>query len=450
VPENDTTIPGGISDLRVVHELTKANSVTLTWTAPGDDSGGGGSVSSYTCLVAKGDLPVVGNETNPTGVAFKFDPPLSALAAPGRTQTVLIAGLETETSYHFSCFAQDEVGNASPLGGDVSERTGRDTTAPTGTITIASPTHPAGKAKADRNAVFTWNDIQATEPESTVVYHFALNTNPNYAVLATDKATQATQTTETAPGDGDWYFHVSGFSGGGLSTQTAHYHIVVGLPDLLVADILKANDDLNLNLTAIRQEAQLDGQTVIVNNITWTLPDLGTPPGRDITGVEIWRNDNGVFTKVFTIPGTYDELKHRSVQDTTPGSSASSKYRVDMMFAANPHVQGDPVTGYTAVDDQTPSEIPAWVYILAGVALALILSGIVIFFILRSRQKLDATGGTAYSWESANPELLGVDDATGLPVHEVRCPSCNNPFQAVGALPLPVTCPTCGTTGQLD
>ncbi|MES2154682.1 MAG: hypothetical protein V4510_06050 [bacterium] len=457
VPENDTAAPGALSDFRIVAELTNANSLTASWTAPADDGTAGKPVSGYTCLV--GTRTILGNETNDNRISFSYDPPVSSLAGPGLTQTVRIAGLDSEAKYYIACYAKDDLGNLSPLSEVASGTTTRDVTPPTGTITIKSPSHPAGVPTAGNTISFTWNAItKAQEPESTVVYHYALNTNPNYVVLATDGATQDTKVTQLAPGDGTYYFHVAAMSGGG-STLTAHYQVVVGLPPLTVASIESANDLVKTE--PFRQEQELNGQTVVLNNVTWTLPPDTTPPGLDISGVEIWREDHGIFTKLnladtdpkicsHPLSGSYDDLKSGHCWDTSLGATADSKYKVTMVFATPPHTQGEPVKGYAGLVDQTPGVVPPWIWILAGIALALILSGLVIFVILKRRSKLEATGGTAYSWESANPELLGIDEATGLPVHEVRCPSCNNPFQAVGALPLPVTCPTCGTTGELE
>ncbi len=458
LPENDTFLPGAISGFRIVAELTNANSLTASWTAPGDDGVGGGAVASYTCYVS--DKILIGNETNANGISFEYDPDSGSLAEPGRTQTVKIIGLDPEKSYFVACEALDDLGNAGPLSQSEKATTTRDVTPPTGTITISSDTHPEGVATDETTAAFKWTAItKEQEPESTIRYHYALNQNPNYVVLATDGATTDRKATQLVPADGEWYFHVAGVSGGG-STLTAHYHLIVGVTPLSDADVIQAND--LVKTTPYRQEDVRDGETVILNNVTWELPPLETPPGLDITGIEIWRNDQGIFRMIngdlprpgqpngCMLTGDYDSLKVGYCHDTSPGADADSKYKVTMVFAKSPFTQPAPTTGYSELVDTTPAVVPPWVWILAGIALALILSGLVIFFILRSRARVDATGGTAYSWESANPELLGIDEATGLPVHEVRCPSCNNPFQAVGALPLPVTCPTCGTTGELD
>lgn len=445
--ESDTTAPGAITDFRLVDELAKANSLTATWTAPGDDDTGGGAVTAYDCRVS--EAPLTANTTTDVlGILPKFDPPMGNLAIPGRTQTVTLVNLDSEKTYHVSCAAVDELGNQGTFSASDSGKTRRDTTPPTGVIEIESTTHPEGKATAKPVATFRWNDIGDTDPESTVTYHYKLTTDPNYIVLAVDgESTIQTQVNQNVP-DGEWYFHVAGFSAGG-ATPTAHYHVIVGLPPLDPATIEAANDKVVVK--PYRQEDVFNGELVVLNNVTWTLPPVDTPPGlEDITGIEIWRNDNGVFRKITTVSGTYDELQTGFFRDVTAGANAESKYRVNMVFAASPNTQEGPVKGFTALEDQTPTPYPPWIFVLAGIFLALVLSGLVIYFILRRRQAAEALGGVAYSWESANPELLGIDEATGLPVHEVRCPSCNNPFQAVGALPLPVTCPTCGTTGMLD
>jgi hypothetical protein len=192
-----------------------------------------------------------------------------------------------------------------------------------------------------------------------------------------------------------------------------------------------------------------------INHVSWSLPAEGDLPG-SVEAVEIWRHDATGFHRVAIFPanyslgevGTYETLRTGSFNDTTEGATPDSQYRVDMVFAGG-KTQPDPITGYSKVADNRPSGVPTWVYLLAGVFVALIIAGAVIYYVLRVRRQKE-TKKVAYAWESASASGGGIDAATGLPVHQVRCPSCNNPFEAVGNLPLPVECPHCHTSGIME
>lgn len=446
----DVTPPAKVTDLRVQTDAVMANSVLLAWTAPADDGLSGGPVRSYVVKVSKTAIDADGFDAlvNPTGLSFEYDPSEKALANVNDTQTVRVVGLDPTTQYHFALRALDESRNAGPVSNAVSALTTRDATPPVGTLTVESSTHKAGETSAKTQATFSWNKL--TDPESTVVYRYALTGSPTYQVLAADKAETGTSVTVDVPADGDWTFHVAAFSGGG-PTPTAHFSFTRGAAELTPQAVEAANDRLKDATEIVRKPIEVeDGVEVDLNTVSWTLPPESELPGV-LEAIEIWRLDGGIPTLVTTQPGTYAELRTGNFTDITVGATADSLYRVDMVFAKDQR-QADPSAPaqFKALKDESPGEIPAWVYVLAGVALALIIAGIIIFFVLRGRQKAAEAGGVAYSWESADPEALGIDEATGLPVHEVKCPSCNNPFQAVGNLPLPVTCPTCQTTGMLE
>ncbi|MEA3189590.1 MAG: hypothetical protein QOD77_172 [Thermoplasmata archaeon] len=444
----DVTPPAKVTDLRVQTDAVLANSVLLAWTAPADDSLAGGAVTSYVFKVSTSAIDPAGFDAlvNPNGITPEFEP--AAMAAVNQTQTLRLVGLNPTTQYHFAIRAVDEAGNAGGVSNAVTALTSRDATAPVGTLTVSSTSHKAGETAPKVQGIFSWNKLE--DPESTVVYRYALTGSPAYQVLAADKSVTGTSVTVDIPSEGDWTFHVAAFSGGG-STPTAHFSFGRGSPVLAADAIAAANDRLKDNVEIVRKPVEIqDGVEVDLNTITWTLPPESDLPGT-LEAIEIWRLDAGIPTLVTTQPGSYSELKSGNFTDVTQGADENSLYRVNMVFAQDQR-QADPsVSGqFKALQNQTPGEIPAWVYVLAGIALALIIAGIIIYFVLRGRQKAAAAGGVAYSWESADPEALGIDEATGLPVHEVKCPSCNNPFQAVGVLPLPVTCPTCQTTGMLE
>jgi formylglycine-generating enzyme required for sulfatase activity len=102
----DTTAPAVVTDLST--RLNDAGSVTLSWTAPGDDENVG-TASLYEFYMAETafEAETVGTVTEITARPF----PLTA----GTTQSFEVDGLTSGTTYYFGFFASDESGNKSPL-----------------------------------------------------------------------------------------------------------------------------------------------------------------------------------------------------------------------------------------------------------------------------------------------------------------------------------------------
>lgn len=110
----DATPPGRIDDLRVVE--TGSNTVTLEWTARGDD-GDVGTAAAYDVRYA--DSPVKPSNFDE---ATPVDDPPAPLPA-GSRQTLRVSGLAVKTTYFFAVRALDEHLNASGLSKVVAGRT---------------------------------------------------------------------------------------------------------------------------------------------------------------------------------------------------------------------------------------------------------------------------------------------------------------------------------------
>ncbi len=105
---DDITPPARVTDLRVVD--VSAESITLTWTAPGDD-GDEGTAEFYDLRYA----------TDPIHTTQDFDDatPVADLPAPapaGTEQSTTVSGLNPDTPYYFALRARDESSNVSDLG----------------------------------------------------------------------------------------------------------------------------------------------------------------------------------------------------------------------------------------------------------------------------------------------------------------------------------------------
>jgi hypothetical protein len=103
----DTTPPAAVTDLAAGDST--GTSITLTWTAPGDD-GYGGTAAGYE-IRSRTDAPIT--ETN-----WSTATPLGGIVGPaaaGTIQSALVSGLTPTTTYYFALKAADEVPNTSAI-----------------------------------------------------------------------------------------------------------------------------------------------------------------------------------------------------------------------------------------------------------------------------------------------------------------------------------------------
>jgi hypothetical protein len=110
----DETPPAKINDLAVTNATT--DSVSLTWTAPGDD-GDTGTASVYDLRFA---------EVQITGGNWNVALPIEGEKAPsdaGTTESITITGLEQNTTYYFALITADEESNWSPVSNSPSATT---------------------------------------------------------------------------------------------------------------------------------------------------------------------------------------------------------------------------------------------------------------------------------------------------------------------------------------
>ncbi|MEA2030879.1 MAG: fibronectin type III domain-containing protein [candidate division Zixibacteria bacterium] len=101
-----------------------SNSITLTWTAPGDD-GDIGTASQYDIRYSTSTIDD-GNWNSATQVDGELDP-----QATGETETFDVSGLTSSTTYYFAIKTADEVPNWSELSNVVTATTDVETDAPT-------------------------------------------------------------------------------------------------------------------------------------------------------------------------------------------------------------------------------------------------------------------------------------------------------------------------------
>jgi len=112
--EYDTVPPGSIVDLAVVG--SGSSSVTLTWSAPGDD-GAAGRARAYDVRYSIAPIDA-GNIDNASQLSFPPRP-----FDPGSQEVVEIIGLDGSTTYHFAVRAIDNVGNLGAISNATSSAT---------------------------------------------------------------------------------------------------------------------------------------------------------------------------------------------------------------------------------------------------------------------------------------------------------------------------------------
>ncbi len=134
--------PSDIADLTIA--AIGANSVSLSWTAPGDD-GISGTASAYDIRYAI--YPITASNWATAWPVASPDP-----AAPGSVQTATISNLYQETRYYFAIKTADEVPNWSGLSNVISAVT-LDTTAPAAITDLV-----AYSGDGDGELILTWTN----------------------------------------------------------------------------------------------------------------------------------------------------------------------------------------------------------------------------------------------------------------------------------------------------
>ena len=189
----------------VVHAQTGWNSVTLNWTAPGDDSLTG-RATQYDLRYSTATI---------TAANFASATRLAGMAAPavaGATETATVSGLAAATTYYFAIKAGDDAGNWALISNVVSKTTAAapDTLRPAAASVAVS-------AVTDTSVTLAWtavgdDSLSGTATSYQVRYSTAPITLANFA-----SATAVTPPAPAAPGTGQ------GVVVRGLSRQVTYY-----------------------------------------------------------------------------------------------------------------------------------------------------------------------------------------------------------------------------------
>ncbi|HTO89767.1 MAG TPA: fibronectin type III domain-containing protein [Candidatus Sulfotelmatobacter sp.] len=141
-----------------------ADSVTLQWTAPGDD----GSIGTATLYHMKMSTSTItsGNWASATDVSGLPSPLVS-----GTRQSVVVRGLSSGTTYYFAIRAEDDAGNLAPISNVVQWNWVYDT---------APPAAPSGvsAAKAGANVQVSWSANSEPDLQGYSVYRATASSGP--------------------------------------------------------------------------------------------------------------------------------------------------------------------------------------------------------------------------------------------------------------------------------
>lgn len=444
----DLEPPAMVSGLAVVPEVTTANSITLTFTAPGDDGDNFGTVTKYAVKVSTSAInatnffTVSTNQTKdgvvytdgaktPTTTPLLVEAEPATLVSFGKTQRLTVSGLEPETAYFLSVVAFDEVRLQSPVAPHVTATTGKDVTPPPMPVPFSGVVR--GGITSQHTITFQWDPVR--DDESKVSYRYALNGITEYVMKKTDNSTTATTVTFPNLPSGNYVFHIAAVSGGG-SSGVAHYPFTIGFATVDQAAIKLATE--RVKFTAER----LDN----TNTITWTLPAnrtlVETQAGMKFEGIRIVRLDGSAIAEVHRVKGSYESLKTGKFDDAQ--GTDKSAYRVEVVFAEGQTLSEKSLQPkFEKVVDVTPKTFEL-AGLLASLAILLV-AGLVVGIVIYLRR-----GAAKPAPAVLEEPPAGVDASTGMPTHDVQCPNCQTPFQAVGLLPLQIHCPKCGVTGVLQ
>jgi len=188
----------------------RADSVSLTWTAPGDD-GNVGRASAYNLRYS--ETPIAAD----TASWWSSATPVGTMPAPltaGSRESFIVAGLGTGKTFYFVMRASDEVPNLSGYSNvAVKQTTG-------GTVNLATPT--SFSASASQGAVLlTWDAVPAGGPELGYRLYRQGQTDLNPALLATLPLSTVSYSDST-PSAGERYdFALATYGASGESPRTS-------------------------------------------------------------------------------------------------------------------------------------------------------------------------------------------------------------------------------------
>ncbi len=266
----ETTAPAAVANLAT--SSSTANSVTLTWTAPGDD-GSTGTATTYDIRYSTSSI--TNGNFNSAAQATGEPTPLVA----GQSQTFTVTGLNPSTTYYFALKTADEVPNWSAISNVPSRATGSETTAPAAVANLTTT------ASTSSSVTLTWTapgDDGSTGTATTydLRYSTAAITDANFA-----SATQVTgEPTPLASGNSQTMTVT------GLNSSTTYYFALKTADEVpnwsALSNVPSRATSAEATAPAAIANLGAGSETASTVTLSWTAPgddgNLGTATTYDI------------------------------------------------------------------------------------------------------------------------------------------------------------------------
>ncbi len=195
----EVTPPSAITTLAATSSTT--SSVTLSWTAPGDD-GNVGTAAQYDIRYAT--ATITDANWNSATQATGEPTPLAA----GSAQTFVVNGLQANTTYYFAIKTADEVPNWSALSNIASRATSSETTPPSAINSLAATTATASSVTQ------TWLSVGDDGTFGTASQYDVRYSTDSITAANFNAATQATGEPTPKPAGQNESFTVTGLNQG--------------------------------------------------------------------------------------------------------------------------------------------------------------------------------------------------------------------------------------------
>ncbi len=197
-----------------------ADSVTMNWTAPGDD-GNVGRAASYEMRYSEN--PIAADTVTWWASATS----IGAMPPPfpsGSRETFVVVGLATGKTFYFVIRASDEVPNVSGFSNVAVKQT-------TGSVPLATPANFA--AAASQGVVhLTWDAVPSGGPELGYRVYRKATANPVTALLATLPLTAVSYIDSTAASGASYDFSLATYDNSSESPRTT---LTVAVPGAIAS-----------------------------------------------------------------------------------------------------------------------------------------------------------------------------------------------------------------------
>jgi len=285
-PTTDTTAPAVISNL-AVGSITN-NSVTLSWTAPGDD-GSSGTASNYYIKYYAGHT--IANETDwglATAVTGVIAPHVASTA-----ETFVVTGLTASTHYYFAIKTADEVPNTSSISNVADATT-------TGVADTTVPIISGVEATAITTSQATINWTTNENADSKVVYGTVTNI---YNSLTSEAAFVTTHSLNLS----------------GLSSQTQYFYKVVSKD---TSGNISTSTEFIFSTTATTDTTPPVIKSVDINSINGTSAVISWTTNESASSTVVYGTTSGNYNLT---PVSSNELVSEHIISLT-GLTPNTKY----------------------------------------------------------------------------------------------------------------------------